>query len=192
LKKPGRYSLAEISGDWKILLQIAFENEIDDPYLKDVALKSLLKAGNDQQYLYDLSFSESNIIKRGPKPGDIGVIVCVDEERNSVDDPGSSFGRFGSMVKSNGGKVAVVSVTDAGRSLIEHSFRGDVEVPVIIPGFPSPIGLRRQMALKMLLNAHIKSNDGKIGRVTGKYHDKCQPQQSQAYRKGHFSRYAPR
>jgi hypothetical protein len=145
----------------------AFESGIDDPYLKDVALKSLLKAGNDQQYVYDLSFSDSNVVRWGPEPGDIGVIVCVDDERFEVDDPSCSFGRFASLVKSKGGKVAVISVTDSGRSGGEHSFRGDAEVSVIIPAFPDPIGLRRQMALKMLLNAHSTAMMAKLGRVTG-------------------------
>ncbi len=145
----------------------AFENEIDDPYLKDVALKSLLKAGNDQQFVYDLSFSDSNINRRGPEPGDIGVIVCVDGERLETDDPSLSFGRFASLVKSRGGKVAVISVTDAAKSVAGHSFRGDVEVSVILPAFPDPIGLRRQMALKMLLNAHSTAMMAKLGRVTG-------------------------
>ena len=144
-----------------------FEKEIDDPYLKDVALKSLLKAGNDQQYLYDLSFSDSNINKRGPKPGDIGVIVCVDNERTRVDDPSSSFGQFGSLVRSKGGKVAVISVTDENAPANRHQFKGDVEVSVILPAFPDPIGLRRQMALKMLLNAHSTAMMAKLGRVTG-------------------------
>ncbi|NMC38928.1 MAG: hypothetical protein GYA41_11460 [Bacteroidales bacterium] len=145
----------------------AFEKEIDDPYLKAVALKSLLNAGNDQQYVYDLSFSDSNIKNRGPEPGDIGVIVCVDGERQEVDDPSRSFGRFASLVKERGGKVAVISVTGEGRSVAEPSFRGDVEVSVILPAFPDPIGLRRQMALKMLLNAHSTAMMAKLGRVTG-------------------------
>lgn len=149
------------------LYKSAFEKEIDDPYLKDVALKSLLRAGNEQQYLYDLSFSGSNIKTRGPKPGDIGVIVCVDNERTRVDDPSSSFGRFGSLVRSNGGKVAVISVTDVNAPANRHQFKGDVEVSVVLPEFPDPIGLRRQMALKMLLNAHSTAMMARLGRVTG-------------------------
>ena len=33
-----------------------FETEIDDSYLRGQALKSLINAGNDQQFKYDFSF----------------------------------------------------------------------------------------------------------------------------------------
>jgi hypothetical protein len=145
----------------------AFLKEIDDPYLKDVALKSLLKAGNDQQRLYDLSFSETNIKNRGPRPGDIGIIVCVDSERDEVDDTAYSFGKFRDLVKSRGGKVAVVSVTGNQKSRNSLSFNADVEVNIKLPLTTDPIGLRSQIALKMLLNAHSTAMMAKLGRVTG-------------------------
>ncbi len=145
----------------------AFLKEIDDPYLKDVALKSLLKAGNDQQRLYDLSFSETNIKNRGPRPGDIGIIVCVDSERDEVDDTNYSFGKFRDLVKSRGGKVAVVSVTGNQKSRNSLSFNADVEVNIKLPLTTDPIGLRSQIALKMLLNAHSTAMMAKLGRVTG-------------------------
>jgi len=145
----------------------AFMNEIDDPYLKEVALKSLMKAGNDQQKVYDLSFSETNVKRHGPQPGDIGVIVCVDTERDEVDGEANSFGRFGDLVRSGGGQVAVISVTGDQESVGRHSFKADLEVRIVLPSTSDPIGLRRQIALKMLLNAHSTAMMAKLGRVTG-------------------------
>ena len=37
-----------------------FETEIEDPYLRGQALKSLINAGNDQQFKYDFSFDNWN------------------------------------------------------------------------------------------------------------------------------------
>jgi len=34
----------------------SFEREIDDLFLKEIAIRSLKNASNEQQYLYDLSF----------------------------------------------------------------------------------------------------------------------------------------
>jgi N-acetylmuramic acid 6-phosphate etherase len=57
-----------------------FEEGIEDAYLKKAALQSLKNAGDDQQALYDFSFSESNLKSRGPKKQDLGVAVCVSPE----------------------------------------------------------------------------------------------------------------
>ncbi len=169
----------DIDDAWKVFLgrpfrglednlyRQAFLNEIDDPYLKEVALKSLLKAGNDQQKLYDLSFSDENIKRSGPGPGDLGVIVCVDNERDETNNPDASFGRFGSLVKAKGGRIAVISVTDKSKIPALDNFKADVEVRIMLPPIPDPIGLRRQIALKMLLNAHSTAMMAKLGRVTG-------------------------
>ena len=43
-----------------------FKAEIDDPFLKEASLRGLQDTGNDQQLLYDFSFSEENKKLRGP------------------------------------------------------------------------------------------------------------------------------
>lgn len=144
-----------------------FLNEIDDPYLKEVALKSLVNAGNDQQELYDFSFSEENIKRFGPQKDDLGVLVCVDGELNGSEELSTEFRKFRDHVKSKGGKVAVVSVGSGDGNSGSGKIRGDVDVNVKLSPFPDPIGLRRQIALKMLLNAHSTAMMAKLGRVTG-------------------------
>jgi N-acetylmuramic acid 6-phosphate (MurNAc-6-P) etherase len=144
-----------------------FLEEIDDTYLREVAIKSLANAGNDQQDLYDFSFSEANINRFGPEKGDTGIIVCVDDELYDTGNPANNFFKFRELVKSKGGKVAVVSVTDKDISSVMRTIEADVKVDVHLPPVPDPIGLRRQIALKMLLNAHSTAMMAKLGRVTG-------------------------
>ncbi len=147
--------------------KLFFEKEIADPYLKETALKSLEKAGNDQESLYDLSFSDLNIKLFGPDNGDIGVIVCVDEERSKLNDPDSVFRRFGELFREKGAKIAIVAVNGKPEAGLSNTFEADVEVNIKLPSFPDPLGLRRQIALKMLLNAHSTGLMAKLGRVIG-------------------------
>lgn len=145
----------------------AFRNEIDDVYLKEVALKSLANAGDEQQELYDFSFSEESIRRCGPGKGDIGVIVCVDEECSGENDSARAVRRFSDLVRLKGGKVAVVSVMEEPKSSERKIIRSDINIEILLPAMSDPIGLRKEMALKMILNAHSTAMMAKLGRVTG-------------------------
>jgi len=145
----------------------SFLNGIDDPYLKDVALKSLTSAGNDQEMLYDLSFSMENIKKRGPGRGDLGVVVCIDNEVDEINNPELSVRRFCDLCRERGAKVAIITVNSQENPSAGYSFNPDVGVDILLPSFPDPIGLRRQIALKMLLNAHSTGIMAKLGRIIG-------------------------
>jgi N-acetylmuramic acid 6-phosphate etherase len=145
----------------------SFLNGIEDPYLKDVALKSLTSAGNDQEMLYDLSFSMENIKKRGPGRGDLGVVVCIDNEVDEINNPESSVRRFCDLCREKGASVAIITVNSKENPSVGYSFNPDVGVKILLPFFPDPIGLRRQIALKMLLNAHSTGIMAKLGRIIG-------------------------
>ncbi|MFO7621584.1 MAG: hypothetical protein R6W81_10025 [Bacteroidales bacterium] len=144
-----------------------FEEEIDDPYLKNVALKSLANAGNDQERFYDLSFSESNITRYTIHPDDIGVIVCVNDEHAQSEGPGSGFRKFAEYFQKKGAKVTVITVNGSKGSLSEKPVAADGTINISLPAYPDPIGLRKQIALKMLLNTHSTGVMAKLGRVIG-------------------------
>jgi N-acetylmuramic acid 6-phosphate etherase len=154
------------------LYRSPFEYEVADPYLREAALRSLQNAGNDQEFLYDFSFSPANVERRGPVPGDLGVLVLVDAEVDELSDSGSSVGRFTQMCRSKGAAVAVLAVTGPGR---ESGVRaasgalppGSVFVHVRLDSEEDPLTLRRQIALKMLLNAHSTAIMASLGKVIG-------------------------
>ena len=70
-----------------------FETEVEDPYLRRAALESLKKAGDDQAGLYDFSLSKANTEGRGPKTGDLVVLVALTPEESEFEREGSSFAK---------------------------------------------------------------------------------------------------
>ncbi|NSW95291.1 MAG: hypothetical protein HPY62_11350 [Bacteroidales bacterium] len=163
---------------WKVLLgrdfrgldqsfyKSEFETEIDDPYLKRTALNSLENAGNDQQLKYDLSFSEDNKLKYKPGKKDIGIIACLSDEIESLNDPDSGFSKFIQFFSD--AQMAIIRVYEEGHSRkIQELSSNIIWIDVILPRFPDPLGLRKQIALKMLLNAHSTAIMAMLGRVIG-------------------------
>ena len=149
-----------------------FEQSVEDPYLRDAALRSLANAGNDQEKSYDFSFSEDNIRRRGPRTGDLGVMVIMDEEMVQLSAPGSSWRTFLDLFGERETDRAVLiiarkEVREQVTALTGALPTGVVTVPVIVDAGPDPLGLRGQMALKMLLNAHSTGIMASLGRVIG-------------------------
>ncbi len=154
--------------------QPLFLSQIDDIYLKNAALKSLKQAGNDQETLYDFSFAEENIKRRGPQKGDLGVLVCVDNEIDDLSGPDSSSHKFVDLFKRNNANVAVIFVSDRDPDEMNEIFD---RLPLIhgediVLGFrlglkDDPLDLFRQTLLKMLLNIHSTAVMARLGRVVG-------------------------
>jgi hypothetical protein len=145
---------------------------VADPYLREAALRSLANGGDDQEFCYDFSFSEENVRRRGPEPGDLGVLVLMDEEIRHLRMPGSSWRRFLGLFKGAGANVAVLLVTeeamkDEAAEVIRQLREPDVAVHVVVDAPEDPLTLRRQIALKMLLNAHSTGIMAALGRVIG-------------------------
>jgi len=146
-----------------------FEEEIEDPYLQAAALESLKKAGDDQQFLYDFSFSEDNVRKRGPQKDDLGVMILVGPEADSLKKADSSLRKFSDLCRKSGAQLGLVVVGG----------EPDIKMAGLLPGAPGPFislnisaandpfGLRRQVGLKMLLNAHSTAVMTRLGRVIG-------------------------
>jgi N-acetylmuramic acid 6-phosphate etherase len=151
----------------------AFAAEVQDPYLREAALRSLQSAGNDQEFSYDFSFAGSNIERRGPAPGDLGILVLMDEEARGLDEPGSGGRRFIELFHNRGAALAILTVSGKddleklSHSMLPLSTREDVWVPLTLDFPGDPITLRRQIALKMLLNAHSTAVMAALGRVIG-------------------------
>ena len=146
-----------------------FEEEIEDPYLKKAALESLKKAGDDQQFLYDFSFSDANINKRGPGKGDLGVMIMTGSEADDLRQAASPYRRFLELgQKSGAGLGLIVAGTEPGRKPagVSSSASGP-SIFLSISGTNDPFGLRREVGLKMLLNAHSTAVMTRLGRVIG-------------------------
>jgi N-acetylmuramic acid 6-phosphate (MurNAc-6-P) etherase len=150
---------------------------VKDPYLKKAALSSLKEAGNDQESLYDFSFSGKNVQSRGPRPGDAGVLVLVGEELDELGRPGSAIARFRSLFGERGAQLAVVGVSVGERGASASRERSPLagrdedsllRVSVALDDDTGdPLTLRQQIALKMLLNAHSTAVMARLGRVVG-------------------------
>jgi len=151
-----------------------FEDQIDDDFLRQAAQKSLSQAGKNQEKLYDFSFYVENISKKGPQHGDLGVLVCVDEEIDELARTDSSFFRFVSLFKEKRAIMALILIGDKDpqefREIIDHlplEKKGDVVIPVAMGKSADPLDVNRQTLLKILLNAHSTAVMARMGRVVG-------------------------
>jgi N-acetylmuramic acid 6-phosphate etherase len=146
-----------------------FEEEIEDDFLRSAALESLQKAGDGQQYLYDFSFAEDNIRKRGPQEDDLGVIVLSGEEAGAPRDDHSSFQKFAEICLKRGARLAAIAAAGKPPGTFSELIPGasGLLVSLSIPAANDPFGLAQQTGLKMLLNAHSTAVMTRLGRVIG-------------------------
>ncbi len=145
-----------------------FENEIDDPHSRETALKSLNKAGNDQQYIYDFSFSSANIANRKPVENNLGVIVLFSDEQPIE----VLFAKWLVLFSSVNTKLVIVAIapntlTKQNLEKIRNMYPNAtvLATPVFQQG--DPLGLNQQISLKMLMNAHSTAVMAKLGRIVG-------------------------
>ena len=153
-----------------------FEEKIEDPYLKRAALDSLKNAGDDQQLLYDFSFADFNLKKRGPKPGDLGVVVCIQPEVDALRKKNSDFRKFIDLFSGSKANLALIPITykdpeeviKLARKIPGFDFMGkDALVAVPLNSRNDPLGINQQIALKILLNAHSTAVMARLGKVIG-------------------------
>ena len=153
-----------------------FEEEIQDPYLKSAALESLKKAGDDQQFLYDFSFSPFNLEKRGPKKDDLGVLAIVSPEEENLKNKKSDFRRFIDLLSKQGTRVAIILITDEPKKNISRllqeisGFNPDTKDSLLVVNISNendPLGINQQIALKIILNAHSTAVMARLGKVIG-------------------------
>jgi len=152
--------------------QKPFNDEISDPFLKESALKSLLDAGNDQQALYDFSFSESNVSRAGPQKGDVGGLVLLSPEIRKIE-KSQSIKRWLKLFHLRAAPVfAILVSSDRGHSAEAvnkiTSIAPETHTISLITSFPDdPLYVREHIGIKMLLNAHSTAVMAKLGKVVG-------------------------
>jgi len=151
-----------------------FLDQIEDVYLKNAALKSLIQAGKDQKNLYDFSFSDRNIKSRGPRNGDLGVLVCLDEEIDKITIPDSPTHRFIRLFKENNASLGLILIDGREPEKIEEIIGPldlDPDIDVVmhfgISQAGDPLSISRQTLIKMLLNGHSTAVMARLGRVVG-------------------------
>lgn len=144
---------------------LKYFRKIQDPFLRTAALQGLEQADNEQQFLYDFSFSKQNTDKIGPHAGDLGVLVLFSGEQ--VLHP--KFDAFLQLFNKVQAKLVIVDISEKSlndtqrRALLKY---GDaLYIPVHVTH--DPLGLNQQLVLKMLLNAHSSAVMAKLGRVVG-------------------------
>ncbi len=155
-----------------------FERDVEDAWLRQAALSSLTRAGSEQQELYDFSMSEENLAKRAPRAGDLGVAVAFGEETGDVTQPGSAFAKFARLCADGGAGLFVLAFVDDGpaggealRKALGRTFGANAGrarvVAFTVPGAGDPLGIRRQVAAKIVLNAHSTAVMARLGKVVG-------------------------
>ncbi len=155
-----------------------FETQIEDGYLRDKALASLAKAGDDQAGLYDFSSAGTNAARRAPKAGDLAVLALIDPEPAALMNPGSAAQRFIQTSLGNGAHLGLIQIrTGAGGAAASPkdlpALKADPKkqtvaaVTLAVDGSDDPFGVRAQVGLKMLLNAHSTAVMAKLGKVVG-------------------------
>lgn len=160
----------------RVFYEKPFEQEISDPYLKNAAVESLKKAGDDQQFLYDFSLDEFNLNTRGPSQGDLGVAVCLSPEEEKLGQKDSDIRKFIELFLKKGANIAIILVSEKSsdnamkliREIPEFGAEGKGIVVILhIDGKNDPLGLNKQIALKILLNAHSTAVMASLGKVIG-------------------------
>lgn len=152
------------------LYQKAFEEDVEDPYLRQAALESLKKAGDDQQFLYDFSFSPENIERRPPRKGDLGLMILFSPEEKELDRADSPFRRFAELVLEKNARLAFIIVGRPAPETQQLPLLSSVSPPPVwlsLPEDNDPLGVARHVGLKVVLNAHSTAVMARLGRVIG-------------------------
>jgi N-acetylmuramic acid 6-phosphate (MurNAc-6-P) etherase len=151
-----------------------FLDKIKDVYLKDAALNSLSQAGNDQKSLYDFSMADRNIKTRGPQKGDLGVLVCLNEEIDGFSVTESSSFRFIRLFKEKKASLVLILIDDRDPEEIKEIISPlnldpdkDVVIHFILSHAGDPLSINRQTLLKILLNGHSTAVMSRLGKVVG-------------------------
>jgi N-acetylmuramic acid 6-phosphate (MurNAc-6-P) etherase len=144
-----------------------FSTQIQDEFLRKAALSSLDRAGNEQQDLYDFSFSDANIQRVGPKAGDLGVMIALDKEAALLSDASSDYDRFAALFLDRGARLGLILVGSGPTPTWRGSASGAPFIHLQIGNTADPFGVDQQIALKILLNAHSTAIMGRMGKIVG-------------------------
>jgi len=149
-----------------------FEQKVDDPALRGTALRSLERAGAEQQALYDLSWSPQNRERLPPHTDDLGVLLRYAGE------PVDALARqwWQAFGDAGAGRLTVTVGHGAGAGDDLKGLDGAAQgIALDLPQRRDPLGLDRTLALKMLLNAHSTAVMARLGRTVGNTMTAVQP-----------------
>jgi N-acetylmuramic acid 6-phosphate etherase len=151
---------------------------VADPYLKRKALESLKNSGPEQSSNYDFSLTARNLTHFGPSSGDLGVCVLVSPEEPDYGKITSDMTSFMRLFSAENRRLAILWITDKPEKDVEKTIQAvlesaavsvDVILTVRIDGHNDPLGVNRQVALKVLLNSHSSAVMAGLGKITGNY-----------------------
>lgn len=158
----------------KALYLPPFENGISDPYLREAALRGLSNAGDEQQALYDLSYTPANMQRTAPTAGDSGALILLGDEAHQ-----DANRQWLEAAASAGADLVLMSVS--ARPLASDVLRDVAALPRTVPVIAVTVPQRdafelsQTIVLKMLLNAHSTGVMAKRGRVVGNTMTSVQP-----------------
>lgn len=153
-----------------------FEREITDRDHLQSLLKSLKNAADDQQYLYDFSFSDFNLRNRKIDMEDLGILVVISPEEAQLMDKESYFSRFvADHLKKEARSALIVMTEKSENDIIKavQKFQGfdptGKDVLIILPmeSKNDPLAINRLIALKIIMNAHSTAVMARSGRIFG-------------------------
>jgi len=153
-------------------------NVVADPYLKRAALDCLKISDSDQSSQYDFSLSARNLTHFGPLSGDVGICVMISPEEPAPAKSLAGMTSFLRLFSEENRKLAIVWITDGTEKDIEKAiqkltnsapFSVATILPLRIDKNNDPLGVNKQVALKVLLNSHSAAVMAGLGRANGNY-----------------------
>ena len=153
-----------------------FSDVIADPRMKKMALEYLEQTEENQKFLYDFSLASFNLTNRGPRNGDLGVCVLMDQEVTDLSKKNSYLRRFLSLFSGNNKNSAILFVHGQHKKDIEERVENlpeferitkDSLVTVFVETTNDPLAINQHIALKILLNFHSTAVMADLGRVIG-------------------------
>jgi hypothetical protein len=153
-----------------------FEQEITDTSLLRSLLQNLKNAEDDQQFLYDFSFSDFNLRNRGAGRKDLGVLVAVSPEETLLKNHQSYFRKFVDSHLRTGARTALLVITDRSEKEINRAIqklkgfdpdKKDVLLVLPIESAHDPLLINKLTAVKIILNAHSSALMARSDRIIG-------------------------
>lgn len=152
-----------------------FSTLVDDVYLRKAALDSLLKAGDEQQHLYDFGVTAGNIATHPPREGDLGVVNLLAHEVPLLTQEGSVLQTFLKLCSDNKADLVIIMVCprqqfEGAREAARDTLQALCPLASLLhlpleQASRDPLMVRQHLGLKMLLNAHSTGVMAKMGRV---------------------------
>ncbi len=152
------------------------QQEATNSDLLQAAEKNIKNAEDDQQFLYDFSFSDFNLRNRAIQKGDLGVLVVISPEEIQLKDKKSHLFEFVSRFVEKGARTAIFFITQKSQKDINKLARkipgfdpdGRDALVVLPMNFKNdPLAINSLTALKIIMNAHSAAIMACSGKIIG-------------------------